>query len=229
MFRLENVTKVYSRRGQDVVAFRADALEIARGDYAAIVGPSGSGKTTLLSMLGGMLSPTTGRVCLGDTSLYDLTVAQRARLRRESIGFVFQTFNLVPYLTAIENVQLPLGLSGMHPRDQELRALELLDRVGLAERLHHKPSELSVGQQQRVALARTLANRPSIILADEPTGNLDPQSRGVVLDFIDELHRSGCTVIVVTHDAAAAERATTWLRLREGLLVAETASLTEAA
>ncbi len=151
MFRLESVTKVYSRRGHDVMAFRADALEIARGGYAAIVGPSGSGKTTLLSMLGGMLSPTTGRVMLGETSLYDLSVAQRARLRRESIGFVFQTFNLVPYLTAIENVQLPLGLSGMHPREQEVRALELLDRVGLAERLHHKPSELSVGQQQRVA------------------------------------------------------------------------------
>jgi putative ABC transport system ATP-binding protein len=229
MFRLQNVTKVYTRRGQDVLAFRADALAIGRGDYAAIVGPSGSGKTTLLSMLGGMLSPTTGQVWFGETSLYDLSVTQRARLRRESIGFVFQTFNLVPYLTAIENVQLPLALSGVHPREQEPRALELLDRVGLAERLHHKPSELSVGQQQRVALARTLANRPSIILADEPTGNLDPESRAVVLDFLDELHSSGCTVVVVTHDTAAARRARTWLKLREGLLAVETASMPEAA
>ena len=219
MFRLENVSKVYSRHGSQVTALRADSLEIGAGSYVAVVGPSGSGKSTLLSLLGGMLSPTTGRMWLGDLSLYDLTVVERTRLRRKQIGFVFQTFNLVPYLTAVENVQVPLCLSGM-PRDEQLaRAAALLERVGLSERLGHKPSELSIGQQQRVALARTLANAPEIILADEPTGNLDPESRRVVLDFFDELHRNGCTIVMVTHDSAAAERATNWLHLRGGVLV----------
>lgn len=216
MFRLENVTKMYSRRGIELTALHAETLCIETGSYVAIVGPSGSGKTTLLSMLGGMLSPTSGRIFLDDLSLYDLSVPVRARLRREKIGFVFQTFNLVPYLTAQENVQIPLCLSGVPLAEQLARAAALLERVGLAERMHHKPSELSIGQQQRVALARTLANTPSIILADEPTGNLDPESRGVVLDFFDELHRDGCTIVMVTHDAVAADRAKSWLRIESG-------------
>jgi putative ABC transport system ATP-binding protein len=221
MFRLEGVSKTYSRPGSQVTALCAESLEIPAGSYVAIVGPSGSGKSTLLSMLGGMLSPTTGRVWLGDVCLYDLSVIERARLRREKIGFVFQTFNLVPYLTAVENVQIPLCLSGTPTSLQFARAAALLKRVGLAERLNHRPSELSIGQQQRVALARTLANSPSVILADEPTGNLDPESRRVVLDFIDELHRDGCTIVMVTHDAVAAERATTWLHLQAGTLAAD--------
>ncbi|MEX0677346.1 MAG: ABC transporter ATP-binding protein [Pirellulales bacterium] len=216
MFRLENVSKIYSRRGSEVRALCADSLEIPTGSYVAIVGPSGSGKSTLLSMLGGMLSPTLGRVWLGDVSLYDLSVVERARLRREKIGFVFQTFNLVPYLTAVENVQIPLCLSGMPSDDQFARAAALLERVGLAERLNHRPSELSIGQQQRVALARTLANSPSVILADEPTGNLDAESRRVVLDFFDELHRDGCTIVMVTHDAIAAEKADRQLSISNG-------------
>lgn len=219
MFRLEGVSKTYSRPGSQVTALRADSLEIPAGSYVAIVGPSGSGKSTLLSMLGGMLSPTTGRVLFGDVSLYDLSVTERARLRRERIGFVFQTFNLVPYLTAVENVQIPLCLSGMSGDDQVARAAALLERVGLSERLAHKPSELSIGQQQRVAFARTVANDPTVILADEPTGNLDPDCRRVVLDFFDELHQGGCTIVMVTHDAVAAERATKWLHLRNGTLV----------
>ncbi len=219
MFRLENVTKRYTRRGSQVTALHTDSLTVATGSYVAVVGPSGSGKTTLLSMLGGMLSPTSGQIRLGDVSLYDLSVAERARLRREKIGFVFQTFNLVPYLTALENVQIPLCLSGVASREQRQRATELLERVGLAERMHHKPSELSTGQQQRVALARTLANRPTVILADEPTGNLDPDSRRAVLDFLDELNREGCTIVMVTHDNVAAERAQSWLRLEAGEIV----------
>jgi putative ABC transport system ATP-binding protein len=219
MFRLENVTKRYTRRGSQVTALHTDSLTVATGSYVAVVGPSGSGKTTLLSMLGGMLSPTSGQIRLGDVSLYDLSIAERARLRREKIGFVFQTFNLVPYLTALENVQIPLCLAGVASREQRQRATELLERVGLAERMHHKPSELSTGQQQRVALARTLANRPTIILADEPTGNLDPDSRRAVLDFLDELHREGCTIVMVTHDNVAAERAQSWLRLEAGEIV----------
>ena len=216
MFRLEDVTKIYSRRGNKVTAFRASSLEIAAGDYMAVVGPSGSGKTTLLSVLGGMLSPSTGQIHFDGVSLYDLSVADRTRLRREKIGFVFQTFNLVTYLSAVENVQVPLYLAGMAKNEQRERAVSLLEQVGLGDRLDHKPSELSVGQQQRVALARTLANDPPVILADEPTGNLDPESRQRVLDFFDELHRKGHTIVMVTHDLAAAERAQRKLVLCDG-------------
>jgi putative ABC transport system ATP-binding protein len=218
MFRLEDVSKVYSRRGHAVTAFRAESLVIPTGDYLAIVGPSGSGKTTLLSLLGGMLCPDTGRVLLEEASLYEMSVARRARQRREKIGFVFQTFNLVPYLTAIENVQVPLYLSGLPRKEQRERAASLLERVGLNDRLDHKPGELSVGQQQRVALARTLANEPPVILADEPTGNLDPESRQRVLDFFDELHREQRTIVTVTHDLAAADRAKRRLTLRDGAM-----------
>lgn len=218
MFHLQDVTKIYTRRGHQVVALRAPSLEIGTGDYAAIVGPSGSGKTTLLSVLGGMLSPSAGTMTVDGVSLYDLSVAKRAMFRRGRMGFVFQTFNLVPYLTAVENVEIPLYLNGIAKAEQRDRAVALLERVGLKDRLDHKPSELSTGQQQRVALARTLANNPAIILADEPTGNLDPDSRRMVLDFFDELHAEGRTIVMVTHDAVAAERATSWLRLNDGLI-----------
>jgi putative ABC transport system ATP-binding protein len=218
VFQLQDVSKVYARRGHEVVALQAPSLEIRMGDYVAIVGPSGSGKTTLLSILGGMLSPNAGRVSVDGVSLYELSVAKRAVFRRERMGFVFQTFNLVPYLTAVENVQIPLYLNGVVKSEQHRRAAELLERVGLKDRLDHKPSELSTGQQQRVALARTLANNPAVILADEPTGNLDPDSRRIVLDFFDELHVEGRTIVMVTHDSVAAERARAWLRLSEGLI-----------
>ena len=219
MIRIQDVTKVYRRRGEEVVAFQSAGLEIAAGEYAAIVGPSGSGKTTLLSMLGGMLSPDTGRIWVDGTSVYESSVAERAALRRDKIGFVFQTFNLVPYLSAVANVQVPLYLSGVPKHQQRERAVALLERVGLSDRLNHKPSEMSVGQQQRVALARTLANNPPVILADEPTGNLDPQSRECVLDSLTELHREGHTILVVTHDSIAAERAQRTLVLCDGAIV----------
>lgn len=219
MFQLENVTKTYSRRGHEVAALKSQSLKILTGDYAAIIGPSGSGKTTLLSVLGGMLTPSEGRVLLDGRSMYDLSVAERTALRGARIGFVFQTFNLVPYLTALENVQIPLYLAGMGRAEQAARAQELLTRVGLADRTDHKPSELSTGQQQRVALARTLANDPPVILADEPTGNLDPDSRRIVLDFFDELHAEGRTIVMVTHDAAAAERAAVRLKLVDGAII----------
>ena len=218
MFQLQNVNKVYARRGHEVVALQAPSLEIPTGDYVAIVGPSGSGKTTLLSILGGMLSPNAGQVSVDGVSLYALSVAKRAVFRRERMGFVFQTFNLVPYLTAAENVQIPLYLTGVAKSEQRRRAAELLERVGLKDRLDHKPSELSTGQQQRVALARTLANNPPVILADEPTGNLDPDSRQIVLNFFDELHAEGRTIVMVTHDSVAAERACGWLRLNAGMI-----------
>jgi putative ABC transport system ATP-binding protein len=220
MFRLESVSKCYPHRENEVVALRPTSLQISTGGYVAVVGPSGSGKTTLLSILGGMLAPTSGKVWLDDFSLYDVTAARRAEVRRQKIGFVFQTFNLIPYLTALENVQIPLMLAGQTMTQDSGRTLELLERVGLEGRAHHKPSELSVGQQQRVALARTLVNDPAVILADEPTGNLDPESRRHVLEFLDELCGEGRTVVMVTHDPVAAERAKQTIKLADGAIVA---------
>lgn len=216
MIQLQDISKIYRRRQQEVVAFKTGSLEFSAGEYVAVVGPSGSGKTTLLSMLGGMLSPDSGKVWFGGESLYELSVAERTRLRRERIGFVFQTFNLVPYLTALENVQIPLFLCGVGKAAQRDRAVALLEQVGLGNRTDHKPSELSTGQQQRVALARTLANNPQLILADEPTGNLDPDSREAVLAMFDDFVRQGRTIVMVTHDPAAAGRASRRLCLNNG-------------
>jgi len=221
MLRMENVSKTYPHRGQLVTALDGANAEIRDGDFVSIVGPSGSGKSTLLLMLGGMLSPSGGRVLLDDQSLYDLDANARAQLRKEKVGFVFQTFNLVPYLSALENVQIPLFLSKTDEMEQKDRAVALLERVGLGDRLHHKPSELSVGQQQRVALARMLANDPAVILADEPTGNLDPETSQQVIDFLEKVNVEGRTVVMVTHDPRAAERAKRILRLDRGAIVSE--------
>ncbi|NQT36321.1 MAG: ABC transporter ATP-binding protein [Planctomycetes bacterium] len=222
MLRMENVSKSYPHRRQAVTALDGATVDIPEGDFVSVVGPSGCGKSTLLLMLGGMLSPSSGRVLLDGQSIYDLNSDRRARLRKENIGFVFQTFNLVPYLTALENVQIPLYLAGVTDHTQEQRASALLDRVGLGDRLDHKPSELSVGQQQRVALARMLANDPAVILADEPTGNLDPETGRQVIEFFEEFHREGRTIIMVTHDPEAAGRAKRKLKLAAGKIVAET-------
>ena len=221
MIKLEGVTKQYNHRGQPVIGLRDADLEVAQGDFLAVVGPSGSGKSTLLLVLGGMLSPTEGRVLLRDQSLYDLCPDARAALRKQEIGFVFQTFNLVPYLTAQENVQVPLLIASVDGVEQAQRAAALLERVGLGDRFDHKPSELSVGEQQRVALARVLANDPALILADEPTGNLDPETGEQVIDFFDELNHQGRTIVMVTHDPTAAQRAKQTLRLREGKILSE--------
>ncbi len=217
MYCLNSVTKMYTRRGQTVAALENTDLEIPDNDFVAIVGPSGSGKTTLLSILGGMLAPTAGEVLLDGQSLYDLPVAERTALRGEKIGFVFQAFNLIPWLTAVENVQIPLVLSGRASDDQRERAQHLLERVGLAERIDHRPAEMSQGQQQRVALARTLANDPQVILADEPTGNLDSETRGQVMEYLNEFHRDGRTIVMVTHDTAVADFAHRTIRLVAGV------------
>jgi putative ABC transport system ATP-binding protein len=219
MFRLHDVSKTYAHRDGEVVALRPTSFQIDTGEFVAVIGPSGSGKTTLLSILGGMLAPTTGQVTFDGRSLYATTPAERAEIRRKRIGFVFQTFNLVPYLSALENVQIPLMLSGSCTEQEHARIVELLTRVGLESRMHHKPSELSVGQQQRVALARTLANDPQLILADEPTGNLDPDTRSQVLEFLDELRREGRTVVMVTHDPVAASHASRIVELSQGGVV----------
>jgi len=216
VLKMESVTKHYTHRGRNVKALENVTLEIPRGDFVSVVGPSGSGKSTLLLTFGGMLSPASGRVVVDGQSLYELTAEDRAAVRRKTIGFVFQTFNLVPYLTAMENVQIPLYLAGIDPAEQKKRAGSLLERVGLGDRLDHKPSELSVGQQQRVALARMLANDPAVILADEPTGNLDPETGQSILGFLEQLNREGRTIVMVTHDMRAAKRAKRVLKLVDG-------------
>lgn len=219
MLAVEGVTKQYKHRRSDVNALYNANVSIGSGEFVSIVGPSGSGKSTLLLMLGGMLSPTTGRVLLHGRSLYELHPNERAAMRKQHVGFVFQTFNLVPYLTAIENVQLPLFLSGTAADKQLSRATELLQRVGLGDRLDHKPAELSIGQQQRVALARMLANDPQLILADEPTGNLDPDTSAMVLDFFTQFVAEGRTIVMVTHDPCAAERANRKLKIVNGTII----------
>jgi putative ABC transport system ATP-binding protein len=224
MIRLENVKRTYTRHGQTVTALQCENLRISAGEYVAVVGPSGSGKSTLLSLLGGMLSPTSGRIWLDDTSVYEQSVISRSTIRRERMGFVFQTFNLIPYLTALENVQVPLALNNVSPVNQVGLATAMLQRFGLGDRLNHKPSEMSVGQQQRVALARTLVNDPQIILADEPTGNLDPTSREVVLKAFDTCYDEGRTIITVTHDLTAAARAKRRLVLNDGKISEESSS-----
>jgi putative ABC transport system ATP-binding protein len=221
MLKMENVSKSYRHRGQLVTALDNATVHIPRGDFVSLVGPSGSGKSTLLLMLGGMLSPSQGRVLMEDQSVYDMPASDRARLRREKVGFVFQTFNLITYLSALENVKIPMFLAKVEDDAQEERAVALLERVGLGDRLHHKPCELSVGQQQRVALARMLANNPAVILADEPTGNLDPETSRQIIGFLEEFNEEGRSIVMVTHDPRAAERAKRTLRLQAGSIIAQ--------
>ena len=220
MLRAEEVTRRYVRREGEILALNSVSLAVAAGEFLAITGPSGSGKSTLLLTLGGLIHPSAGKVYLDGECLYDLPRERRAALRRQTIGFVFQMFNLVPYLTATENVQIPLYLNRLSPKAQREKAERLLQQVGLGDRLDHKPSELSVGQQQRVALARTLANDPRLILADEPTGNLDPVLAREMLDQLADLHRQGVTVVIVTHDPTMAARAERQLRLVDGQVAA---------
>ncbi|MEM8667111.1 MAG: ABC transporter ATP-binding protein [Planctomycetota bacterium] len=216
MLQIESISKNYTRGRNTVHALRSTSIEVEAGEFIAIVGPSGSGKSTLLSMIGGMLSPTSGRVLLNGESLYEISVKQRSRLRNEKIGFLFQSFNLVSYLNAIENVQLPMTLYGTDRMNQHNQAKHLLERFGLGERLDHKPTELSAGQQQRVAMARTLAMGPKLILADEPTGNLDPESRDMILKTMHDLCDEGRTIILVTHDTAVSASAHRVFHIADG-------------
>lgn len=221
MLQLKDVSMRYNVRGHGVEALAGAQLAINDGEYVSIIGHSGSGKSTLLLILGGMLSPTGGEVFFQGEDLYKHSPDRRAAIRGGHMGFVFQTFNLVPYLSALENVMLPLYLTGKFPGQQRERAAQMLERVELGHRLEHKPSELSVGQQQRVALARMLAGDPRIILADEPTGSLDPETGGHILDFLDDLHAEGRAVVMVTHDPNAASRADRRLRIEGGQIIAD--------
>ncbi len=215
MIEVKNITKTYG----NIEVLKDVSLEIKNGDFISIVGPSGSGKTTLLNVVAGLLTPTEGEVMVDGVSLYKLSLKQRIAFRRKSFGFIFQTFNLLSYLTAIENVEIPLYLAGAKSADQKLVAKELLDRVGLKERLSHLPSELSIGEQQRVAIARALANNASVLLADEPTGNLDTKTGEEFMREIKRLNTEGVTVLLVTHDVEMAKFANRQVRIIDGRLV----------
>lgn len=219
--RVEGLRKRYRIRGKEVAALAGVDLSIASGEFVAIVGASGSGKSTLLLAVGGLVHPDAGEVYLDGRSLYGMSAAGRAKIRRETVGFLFQTFHLVPYLTALENVKVPLYVAGKAPGEQAEIAARLLEEVGLGDRSEHKPSELSVGQQQRVAMARALANSPRIILADEPTGSLDPDLAKEMVSHLARLNAEGITVVMVTHDPAVAARAGRQVRLSEGRIVKE--------
>ena len=216
MIRCDEVTKIFSKNGSEVTSLDRFTAEIGEGEFVAVRGPSGSGKTTLLLTLGGMQRPSTGTVQLAGRYLYGLTPAERAKLRSSEIGFVFQMFHLVPYLDLLGNVLLA---SPSRPSyEVRRRAGELLDKLGLAKRASHRPGELSAGERQRLAVARALLNRPKLILADEPTGNLDPENAAEVIRHLAEFHRSGGTVVLVTHGTAANCHADRTVRLDQGRL-----------
>ncbi len=219
MIEMINVSVHYSMRGQTIKALDDIDIKIQIGEFLTIVGPSGSGKSTLIQVLGGMLAPGSGEVVFDSLSLYNQSSDQRAAFRKLNIGFVFQTFNLIPYLTAKQNVQIPLLLNGKSKENQVETASDLLTRLGLSDRMEHKPSELSVGQQQRVALARMLSNNPQVIIADEPTGALDPETSQNILDFLAELNEEGRTIVMVTHDHNAAQKGSRSIYLRDGKML----------
>ena len=218
MIRCDEVTKIFRKNGSEVTSLDRFTAKVAEGEFVAVRGPSGSGKTTLLLTLGGMQRPSAGSVQLARRDLYALSPAERARLRSSEIGFVFQMFHLVPYLDLLANVLL--ACSGKPSAEVRQRASGLMDELGLADRASHRPGELSAGERQRLAVARALLNRPKLILADEPTGNLDPENAAEVIRHLAEFHRGGGTVVLVTHGAAADAHADRTLRLEQGRLVA---------
>jgi putative ABC transport system ATP-binding protein len=213
------VTRVYELDGVSVPALRGVSLEIAAGDYVAIVGPSGSGKSTLMHLLGGLDRPTAGQLLIGGRDVATLSAPDMARLRNETIGFVFQAFHLLPRTTAVDNVALPLVYRGLGARQRRARATATLERVGLGHRLHHRPNQLSGGEQQRVAIARALVTDPAVLLADEPTGNLDTATGEAVLALLEELNAdSGVALVLVTHDRDVAARARRQIVMRDGVI-----------
>jgi putative ABC transport system ATP-binding protein len=224
ILRAEELTQTYTSGGRDLTVLRCVSFDLEPGGFLAILGPSGSGKTTLLGLLAGLDRPREGRVLLDGDDLSQLDEDARARMRAAKVGFVFQSFQLIPTLTARENVQVPLELRG-EPEEARRRADELLARVGLGDRGHHYPAQLSGGEQQRVALARAFSHRPRLLFADEPTGNLDAATGAHVIDLLAELNReSGTTLVLVTHDADLARRARRVLRLADGALVSDSAA-----
>lgn len=212
----ENVRKVYKTGAETVEALRSLSINISAGEFLAVMGPSGSGKTTFLNCLSGLDDIDGGRVLVEGQDLHEMSDAKRSRNRAEQMGFIFQSFNLIPVFTAVENVELPLLLAGNSSSEARAAAEATLDRVGLGHRKTHRPNELSGGEQQRVTIARALAGRPSIVWADEPTGNLDSETAWSIIGLLQELNEEGLTLVLVTHDPAIGEKANRLVRMRDG-------------
>jgi len=218
---LENVTKIYKMGSEEIKALDDLSLEIRDGEILVVMGPSGSGKSTFLHLVGCLDRPTSGKILIDGKDISNLRERELARIRNRTIGFVFQQFNLLPRLTALENVELPMIYAGIPKRKRVERAKKLLEMVGLSDRMKHRPSQLSGGQQQRVAIARALANDPRIILADEPTGNLDTKSGEVVINILRDLNRKGLTIVIVTHDPDITIIAHRVIHLKDGKIIKE--------
>lgn len=221
LIRFDKISRRYQMGGETIHALREVTLTITRGEYVAIMGPSGSGKSTLMNIIGCLDTPTSGTYHLNGVDVSDMDDNELADVRNREIGFVFQTFNLLARSTALHNVELPLIYSGVNADERRSIALEAIENVGLTDRMHHKPNELSGGQRQRVAVARALVNRPSILLADEPTGNLDSQTGEEIMALFEQLSQKGNTIILVTHEEDIARHARRILRIRDGLIASD--------
>jgi putative ABC transport system ATP-binding protein len=218
---MDDIRKVYDTGKVKVEALKGIDLAIGEGEMVAIVGPSGSGKSTLMNLIGCLDTPSAGVYELGGQAVSGVTRDQLAEIRNRRVGFVFQNFNLLPHISALENVEMPMLFGGVKPAERRQRATELLERVGLGDRVDHKPTELSGGQMQRVAIARSLAMNPDIVLADEPTGNLDSTAGGDIMSIFTDLWKQGRTLVIITHDAALARRASRVVEIRDGRITAD--------
>jgi len=222
LIRARNLLKLYRMGDETVHALDGVSFEIARGDYCAIVGPSGSGKSTMMNIIGGLDTPSDGNIIIDGADIGAMNDEDLALFRNRTIGFVFQSFNLLPRLTALENVELPMIYGGVDPKERHARASELLHRVGLGERMGHRPTQLSGGQQQRVAIARALAGKPPLLLGDEPTGALDSNTGVEIMRLFEELNREGVTIVLVTHDHDVAAATKRTIEMRDGRIVSDT-------
>jgi putative ABC transport system ATP-binding protein len=222
VIRTVNLAKVYRMGTEEVHALRDISITIKKGEYVALMGPSGSGKSTLMNMLGCLDTPSSGQYFLSEQDVSQMNDNQLAEVRNKEIGFVFQTFNLLPRSTALDNVCLPLIYAGKAKKERVLRGQQVLEQVGLGDRMSHRPNELSGGQRQRVAVARALVNHPAMLLADEPTGNLDSKTSIEIMGLFEEIHRNGNTIVVVTHEEEIAQHAHRIIRLKDGLVESDT-------
>jgi putative ABC transport system ATP-binding protein len=228
VIRLENVSRLYKVGDSEVHALDGVSLHIHRGDFVALMGPSGSGKSTLLNVLGCLDTPSSGAYSLDGEQVQGLSESRLAEIRRKKLGFIFQSYHLVPRMSALRNVELPLILAGVPPADRRARARASLESVGLAHRASHRPDQLSGGERQRVAIARAMVSHPAILLADEPTGNLDSKTGAEIVALLEKLNREGLTIVLVTHDAGIASRARRLLQLRDGKLVSDAPPVVQA-
>lgn len=221
MIRINNMYKIYRMGPNEVRALNGVSFHVKPNEFVSIIGPSGSGKSTLMNMIGCLDTPTSGEYYLDGREVSKLKDDELAEIRNQKIGFIFQVYNLLPKITAIENVELPLIYMGIGKKERHRLAVEALERVGLGDRIHHRPSELSGGQQQRVAIARALASKPPLILADEPTGALDSKSGSEIMKMLHELHESGKTIVLITHDNNLAKQAQRIIRIQDGKIIEE--------